>query len=227
MPNTHEKTDAPVTGTEDSKQTKPPQREKPAAPTPEEVERKQAQLHESLRVDFDQLLQFMQREFDAGYLSVYRLWPITSLVLDTRVSVGNASRYIYVYARRQGYDIPPHPLSSSGELRKFLADEGVENIPEWYEKIGITEEEYVHLHDFTLIEVRGRYADRIAILIPLYLPNWPNFVPLQESGIASELSGPQMISLLDVVTKAALSEDSTPSTNPTVRVIRYNLKDKD
>ncbi len=173
---------------------------------------------------FANLKTLLDAELADGHLNVYRLFPIASLLLGDRVQVGNASRYIYHFARSQGYDIPPYPLSSSGEIRQFFADEGVENVPEWYAKIGMADEEYARIHEFALVAVRGRHADRTAFLIDKYLRNWPQFVPLAESKIDHALDGMQLTRLVRDVLAAALDEASTPSENPTVRIVRFPLE---
>lgn len=155
---------------------------------------------------FNGMLDLLRAEYDAGYFNIYRLFPVASLVLGDRVQVGNASRFIYHFARSQGYDIPPYPLSSSGEIRQFFADEGVENVPAWYAKIGVTDEEYARLHEFTLVSVRGRHSDRTAFLIDLYL------------------RGETLARLLSAVMVAALDETSTAAANPAIRIVRFPVE---
>lgn len=173
---------------------------------------------------FNGMLDLLRAEYDAGYFNIYRLFPVASLVLGDRVQVGNASRFIYHFARSQGYDIPPYPLSSSGEIRQFFADEGVENVPAWYAKIGVTDEEYACLHEYTLVSVRGCHSDRTAFLIDLYLRNWPQFVPLAESGIDAGLRGETLARLLSAVMVAALDETSTAAANPVIRIVRFPVE---
>lgn len=57
--------------------------------------------------------------------------------LESRLTVGRASRYFVFRARSAGYDIPAYPFAGSGELKEFLHDQGVASVPEWYERLGI------------------------------------------------------------------------------------------
>ncbi len=172
---------------------------------------------------FAGLIELLKTEYEAGYFSIYRLFPVASLVLGDRAQVGNASQFIYHFARSQGYNLPPYPLAGSGEIKKFFADESVKNVPEWYEKIGLTADEYAHIHEYTIISVRGRHADRRALLLRLYMRNWPQFVPLAESGIASLLTGKDLARLLDEVIACSLDDTETKSPNPTIRIERFPL----
>jgi hypothetical protein len=70
------------------------------------------------------------------------------LVVDLcsdRAVLHDGMAYIFAYGRHQGYNLPPYPLAGCGEIREFLSDQGVTNLPEWYERIGIDAETY---HDF-------------------------------------------------------------------------------
>lgn len=178
---------------------------------------------------FDMLLDYMRIEHESGYLNLYRLVPLAALVLGDRVQVGNASRYVYHYAQSQGYEIPSYPLSSSGEIKQFFADEGVANIPEWYEKIGIPAQDYHMLQTMTAVAVRGRGAQRTLYLIKGDLTtNWLEFASLEQSGITKKLPGYQLAYLLEAIGKAALATDggfaqtsSSPSTIDPGRTHRH------
>lgn len=172
---------------------------------------------------FERLIALLSAEHARGHLSVYRMVPIASTVLGSRVAVGNASRFIYAFAKGLGYNIPPYPLAGSGEIKQFFADEGVANVPEWYAKIGVTDEEYARLHEYTIVSVRGQGADRTALLLHLYLRNWPAFCGLEESGITHALPGPALVELIDAILDAALSTANTPTVNPTITVRRLPL----
>ena len=37
-------------------------------------------------------------------------------------------------ARHDGYNIPAYPMAGCGDVREFLSDEDVRNVPEWYER---------------------------------------------------------------------------------------------
>lgn len=154
---------------------------------------------------FDLLVRYMQVEHESGYLNLYRLVPLAALVLGDRVQVGNASRYVYYYAKSQGYDIPSYPLSTSGEIKQFFADEGVRNIPEWYEKIGVPAQDYHTLQTMTAVAVRGRGTLRTLYLIKGDLTNsWLEFTSLERSGITKKLPGYQLAYLLEAIGQAAL-----------------------
>lgn len=155
---------------------------------------------------FDMLMEYMRVEHESGYLNLYRLVPLAALVLGDRVQVGNASRYVYHYAKSQGYDIPSYPLSTSGEIKQFFADEGVKNIPEWYEKIGVPVNDYNALQTMTAVAVRGRGTLRTLYLIKGDLTNnWLEFTTLERSGITKKLPGYQLAYLLEAIGQAALA----------------------
>lgn len=155
---------------------------------------------------FDLLMEYMRVEHESGYLNLYRLVPLAALVLGDRVQVGNASRYVYYYAKSQGYDIPSYPLSTSGEIKQFFADEGVKNIPEWYEKIGVPSKDYNALQTMTAVAVRGRGTLRTLYLIKGDLiNNWLEFTSLEKSGITKKLPGYQLAYLLEAISRAALA----------------------
>ena len=59
----------------------------------------------------------------------HRALELLSFVLGDRAQVGDASRYLFAYARHRGYDLPPYLLAGCGEIRAFFADEGVRNVP--------------------------------------------------------------------------------------------------
>ncbi len=175
---------------------------------------------------FDMLIDYMRAEHDSGYLNLYRLVPLAALVLGDRVQVGNASRYVYYYAKSQGYEIPSYPLSSSGEIKQFFADEGVANIPEWYEKIGVSLNDYHDLQTMTAVAVRGRGTQRTLYLIRgNFINNWLEFTSLEQSGITKKLPGYQLAYLLEAIGRAALAtnHENNKSANPPVTVEYLDL----
>lgn len=102
-------------------------------------------------------------------------------------------------------DIPSYPLSTSGEIKQFFADEGVKNIPEWYEKIGVPVNDYNALQTMTAVAVRGRGTLRTLYLIKGDLTNnWLEFTTLERSGITKKLPGYQLAYLLEAIGQAAL-----------------------
>jgi hypothetical protein len=90
---------------------------------------------------------------------------LTLSLLGDRVTVDDAPRYIYTFARQQGYEIPPYPLAGCGEIKAFFAEYGVRNVPEWYERIGISPEAYDELQNKRLLVVRNHAGRRKAFLI--------------------------------------------------------------
>ena len=96
----------------------------------------------SLRSAGDDVVSRIARllELEGDRWRPHRALELLSFVLGDRAQVGDASRYIFAYARHRGYDLPPYPLAGCGEIREFFADEGVRNVPDWYEKkLGLDE----------------------------------------------------------------------------------------
>ena len=99
-------------------------------------------------------------EAEREHLSTRRMLELLSLLLGERALVGDASRYVYEYGRRAGYSLPAYPLDGSGEFREFFAEEGVRNVPEWYErKLGVPPQLYAQLPARTIVAA-GRAAGR-------------------------------------------------------------------
>ncbi len=88
----------------------------------------------SLRSAGDDVVSRIARllELEGDRWRPHRALELLSFVLGDRAQVGDASRYIFAYARHRGYDLPPYPLAGCGEIRAFFADEGVRNVPDWY-----------------------------------------------------------------------------------------------
>jgi len=80
--------------------------------------------------------------------------PAFRMVVDLcgrRAVLHDGMSYIFAYGRHQGYDLPPYPLAGCGEIREFLADQGVKNLPEWYERIGVGPELYRDFYHYRLL----------------------------------------------------------------------------
>lgn len=116
----------------------------------------------SLRSAGDDVVSRIARllELEGDRWRPHRALELLSFVLGDRAQVGDASRYIFAYARHRGYDLPPYPLAGCGEIRAFFADEGVRNVPDWYgKKLGLDERAYEALPSQTVVVLRDR-ADR-------------------------------------------------------------------
>lgn len=120
---------------------------------------------------------------EVSWLNVARIARLVSYYFGKRFVAGDAASYIFHYARSEGYDIPPYPLSSSGEIKKFLADEQVSDLSDWYVCKNITQEGYSSLYGKTIVEIRRMNGQRKVFLYPkvLYKEN-VLFKPLAESG---------------------------------------------
>ena len=127
------------------------------------------------------------------WLNIARIARLASSYFGKRFVAGDASSYIFYYAQTEGFEIPPYPLSSSGELKKFLAEEHVKNLSSWYVKKEITNEEYTTLYDKTIVEIRRMDGKRKVFLYPnvLYKENVV-FKPLTESGFIDKVQ-PQVL----------------------------------
>lgn len=128
----------------------------------------------------------------------HRALELLSFVLGDRAQVGDASRYLYEYARHRGYDLPPYPLAGCGEIREFFADEGVRNVPDWYErKLGLDERAYAALPSQTVVVVRDRDNRRKAFFLDgIRYRNAAVFENLSDSGFARTLDEPELDDLL-------------------------------
>ncbi len=137
-------------------------------------------------------------ELEGERWSPHRLLDVLSYILGDRAQVGDASRYIYAYARHRGYDLPPYPLAGCGEIREFFADEGVRNVPEWYErKLGLDEAAYAALPSQTVVVVRDRDNRRKAFFLDgIRYRNAAAFENLADSGFARTLDEGELDTLL-------------------------------
>lgn len=129
----------------------------------------------------------------------HRTFDLLSFMLGDRAQVGDASRYIFAYARHRGYDLPPYPLAGCGEIREFFADEGVRNVPEWYAlKLGLDEAAYAKLPAQTIVVARDRHNRRKAFLLDgILYRNAAVFENLAESGLARALDAAELDELLE------------------------------
>lgn len=91
-------------------------------------------------------------------------------LLGRRARVYQGDLYIFEYAREQGYYLPPYPMAGSGELRRFLADQGARDIPSWYAGIGIGDELYRELAHHKLLVLMRKDYQRQAIVLDIGYP---------------------------------------------------------
>lgn len=120
---------------------------------------------------------------ESSWLNIRRIARLASKHFGKRFVAGDAASYVFHYARSEGYDIPAYPLSSSGEIKKFLADEGVDDIPSWYESKVIAHDGLTSLYGKTLVEIRRMNGSRKTFVVSSVLYKEPVvFRPLEESG---------------------------------------------
>lgn len=150
-------------------------------------------------------------ELEGERWSPHRLLNVLSFMLGDRAQVGDASRYIFAYARHRGYDLPPYPLAGCGEIREFFADEGVRNVPEWYaRKLGLDEAAYAALPSQTVVAVRDRDNRRKAFFLDgIRYRNAAAFENLADSGFACTLDEPELDALLDRMLAFLAGDDAS------------------
>lgn len=74
---------------------------------------------------------------------------------------------IWGIARHDGYRIPDYPMAGCGDVKEFLHDEGVRNVPEWYERhLGMDRASYDEIYRYELVMVRNRGLWRRVFLVP-------------------------------------------------------------
>ena len=141
----------------------------------------------------------------------HRALELLSFMLGDRAQVGDASRYIFAYARHLGYDLPPYPLAGCGEIREFFADEGVRNVPEWYEKkLGVDERAYAALPSQTIVVVRDRGNRRKAFFLDgIRYRNAAAFENLADSGFARTLDASELDGLLERMLAFLAGDDTS------------------
>lgn len=133
-------------------------------------------------------LELAQRR--AGAIDAADAARLVATIMGDRIKVGDASRYLVEYARAQGYDIPSYAFAGCGEIKQFFRDQGVADVPSWYEKLGVPADDARRLYGHTLIEVRDFEFRRMAILLHGgYHGTAPDFAPLAESGLIERLGG--------------------------------------
>jgi hypothetical protein len=79
----------------------------------------------------------------------------------------DASRFVFAYARKQGYHIASYPYDPTSELRSFLAEYEVDNVQGWYARIGIDAATYPALPQRRLLVVRDAQYRRKAFLMSI------------------------------------------------------------
>ena len=177
----------------------------------------------SLRSAGDDVVSRIARllELEGDRWRPHRALELLSFVLGDRAQVGDASRYIFAYARHRGYDLPPYPLAGCGEIREFFADEGVRNVPDWYEKkLGLDERAYEALPSQTIVVVRDRADRRKAFFLDgMRYRNAAAYENLADSGFARTLSEDDLEALLSrmlafLTGDDAFSEAETTSVGP-------------
>lgn len=74
---------------------------------------------------------------------------------------------IWDIARHDGYNIPAYPMAGCGDVREFLSDEDVRNVPEWYEHhLGIGRDVYDEMYRYELVMVRNQALWRRVFVVP-------------------------------------------------------------
>ena len=167
-----------------------------------------------------QLARLLEAERDR--LGTRRMLELLSLLLGERAQVGDASRYVYEYGRRAGYSLPAYPLDGSGEFREFFAEEGVRNVPEWYErKLGVPPQLYAQLPARTVVAVRDAANRRRAFVLDgVWHSQDAGFAGLAESGLSRTLPPEGLAELLDAVMAYLLGEPVREGPRPgTVRFV--------
>ena len=150
-------------------------------------------------------------ELEGERWTPHRTFDLLSFVLGDRAQVGDASRYIFAYARHRGYDLPPYPLAGCGEIREFFADAGVRNVPEWYARtLGLDEAAYAKLPAQTIVAVRDRDNRRKAFFLDgIRYRNAAAFENLVDSGFSRTLSEDDLEALLSRVLAFLTGDDAS------------------
>lgn len=73
---------------------------------------------------------------------------------------------IWDIGRKLGFYIPDYPLESNSEVRKFLNDFGVEDVPAWYELLGVPHEVSHEFWKYAAICARDEHFWRRILLFP-------------------------------------------------------------
>lgn len=113
---------------------------------------------------------------------------ILATVMEGHIEVGDASHYIYHFARKQGWDIPAYPLAGCGEIKRFFAEQGVADVPSWYVKIGVDPQRAKRLYGNTLVAVCGPDYRHIAFVLDgRYHTHDAGFTDLLHSGLIENM----------------------------------------
>lgn len=143
-------------------------------------------------------------------------------VLGGAVTVCDASRYVYVYARQLGYDVPPYPLAGCGEMRAFFKDLGIASVPEFYERAGYDADAYALLPDKTAVAVRNACGKRRLLVADVAFCRIERAIDMRRAAevvdaaaraaLPSVLSESAALALAERVLEAALGEaDDDPT----------------
>ena len=107
-----------------------------------------------------------------GGLTCGKLARLVEEILgDTISRYPDGRMLIWDIARHDGYNIPEYPMAGCGDVREFLEDEGVRNVPDWYERhLGITREDYDAMWKYELVMVRNQAFWRCVFQVPATVP---------------------------------------------------------
>gem|GEM_PF-739750 len=92
---------------------------------------------------------------------------VEEILGDTIERYPDGRMLIWSIARHDGYNIPEYPMAGCGDVREFLEDEGVRNVPDWYERhLGISREDYDAIWKYELVMVRNQAFWRRVFQVP-------------------------------------------------------------
>lgn len=92
---------------------------------------------------------------------------VEEILGDTIERYPDGRMLIWGIARHDGYNIPEYPMAGCGDVREFLEDEGVRNVPDWYERhLGISREDYDAIWKYELVMVRNQAFWRRVFQVP-------------------------------------------------------------
>lgn len=121
------------------------------------MERINRRLAEALRA-----LLVLYRQDDSSFIlpdkiSADELVRLTNVALaDEFTFYPVADNLVWDVARHEGYMIPTNPVEQRGDARDFLAEHGVENSRQWYEKRGFAPRELRQLFTDGAFMVRNQ-----------------------------------------------------------------------
>ena len=96
--------------------------------------------------------------------------------------IGRGMRYFIFAGREAGFDIPAYPFDPKGELKDFLAERGVRNLPGYYAGLGIPQDRYEDVQTHALLVLRRPDASERGVLLrDAEYCDATRFVPLCES----------------------------------------------